>query len=388
MKNQLFIICIDSLRFNYLNQVKSLNESLKTSQFGRLKTILGYSGIGATFLTGKMPQEHNIWTEFYHRNNSGLAFFKNANFLENSFLEKPIRLAINFYLNLLRLVAGKNYFHKIQQIPLAKLGQFKTALVDNWICTHYVSGDSYFEILRKKQIPFLAIDWPLLINNRGFSIIPFYRNNDQTKTKLFFKKIDKAQVIWLRLWDLDTASHRYGIRSTQFKEAIDRLDDFIVSLMSQVKQRKADYLLWSDHGMVKVTKRIDINKAVSGLNLDYFLDSTLARFWFKDRQAKEKLEKVLAQFKKDGHILTDKERKIYQLNFMDNRYGDLVFLVNPGVLIYPNFYQKNKPVLAMHGYDPSYPDQFGMYITSLGKGRQDLEMKDMFPILKKWLNKA
>jgi hypothetical protein len=37
--------------------------------------------------------------------------------------------------------------------------------------------------------------------------------------------------------------------------------------------------------------------------------------------------------------------------FPDRRYGELIFLMNPGVLIHPSFFGNYAPA-GMHGYDP------------------------------------
>ena len=40
------------------------------------------------------------------------------------------------------------------------------------------------------------------------------------------------------------------------------------------------------------------------------------------------------------------------INFKHNDYGDVVFLADPGILIFPNFFQDKNPVKAMHSYEP------------------------------------
>jgi hypothetical protein len=45
--------------------------------------------------------------------------------------------------------------------------------------------------------------------------------------------------------------------------------------------------------------------------------------------------------------------------FADARYGDDVFLLEPGALLVPSF-MGHTPVAAMHGYDPAHPDMAGL----------------------------
>lgn len=58
----------------------------------------------------------------------------------------------------------------------------------------------------------------------------------------------------------------------------------------------------------------------------------------------------------------------------DKKYGDLIFLTNPGVLISPNFWQGNKQIKAMHGYDKNCE---GFYIIKKENKRKNLDMKDL-----------
>ena len=65
---------------------------------------------------------------------------------------------------------------------------------------------------------------------------------------------------------------------------------------------------------------------------------------------------------KQGKILTQRDRIHYQIP--EREYGDLIFLIEPKYLIYPNFYQKSKPFKAMHGYAPDKADLDGFLITN------------------------
>jgi hypothetical protein len=141
--------------------------------------------------------------------------------------------------------------------------------------------------------------------------------------------------------------------------------------------------------MVEVSKTVNIWEKIENLPLEFgkdyvmFLDSPSARFWFMNEKAEKLIENVLSEIH-DGKILTEKEYKDYKIRFKHNKYWDLIFLVNPGVLVFPNFFQREFPVKGMHGYQPSYKDNMGVFLAHLSGERKikkvdTVHMVDIFP---------
>ncbi|MEJ2722729.1 MAG: hypothetical protein P8181_16565 [bacterium] len=62
-------------------------------------------------------------------------------------------------------------------------------------------------------------------------------------------------------------------------------------------------------------------------------------------------------------MLTDSELERLGCGFNDNAYGDVIFLVEPGLLILPSFMSK-QPVAAMHGYHPGDRFSRGCFMTN------------------------
>ena len=128
--------------------------------------------------------------------------------------------------------------------------------------------------------------------------------------------------------------------------------------------REAWLYLCSDHGMVEVTASVDVMGRLQRLpwrqGRDYlaFFDSTMARFWWRTPAARDA---VLAELGREprGSWLSLAELANQGADFPDHRYGDDVFLLEPGALLVPS-YMGRTPVAAMHGYDPSHPDMAGV----------------------------
>jgi hypothetical protein len=114
--------------------------------------------------------------------------------------------------------------------------------------------------------------------------------------------------------------------------------------------------------MCDVTAHIDIMGSVESLGLaipgDFipFFDSTMARFKIGSARARAALEDLL-RGQRGGRLLSVEETESLGVAFPDGRFGDLIFLADPGVIILPS-YMGREGVAAMHGY---HPDAEGMH---------------------------
>ena len=92
----------------------------------------------------------------------------------------------------------------------------------------------------------------------------------------------------------------------------------------------------------------------------------MVRLWYLDddeRLRNELRDRVAARY--PGHFLTADELAAHHLRFTGRLYGDDIYLLPPGVAIFPNFHSFIKPK-AMHAYDPADQDQWGIFIGSAG----------------------
>lgn len=174
---------------------------------------------------------------------------------------------------------------------------------------------------------------------------------------------------FFHIGNLDRIGHQYGPHSPELKKELSKVDAGIKAIWQFAKERfdVVHFLVIGDHGMMEVEQTLNIGRVLENLSLKlgkdylYFLDSTMARFWFFSNHAKKLVTKKLNEIT-EGHILTKEELDRYHLNYSHNRFGDIIFLADPGVLIFPNFYQNRSPVKGMHGYAPETPDQQSMLL--------------------------
>ena len=119
---------------------------------------------------------------------------------------------------------------------------------------------------------------------------------------------------------------------------------------------EAAFYVFSDHGMTPIAGTFDLMGAIEALGWnaprDYLAlyDSTMARFWFFREEARAAIAGKLASLE-CGRVVSPAERKAWGIDFRDNRFGDLVFLMNEGRLMHPSHMGK-APWPGMHGFDP------------------------------------
>ena len=148
---------------------------------------------------------------------------------------------------------------------------------------------------------------------------------------------------------LDILGHKYGTKSKEIIEAIKKID-------KKISRMNWD-LIFSDHGMADVKKIISVP-----ITKNCFIDSDMARYWGNIKE----LEDIKKKFPlKYGKIIE-----------WDKKFGDLIFLANTNVLIFPNFWNE-KPVKAMHGYDGKHKDMKAFYIIKKNGREKNLDAKEL-----------
>src|SRR4029077_12734655 len=89
-----------------------------------------------------------------------------------------------------------------------------------------------------------------------------------------------------------------------------------------------------------------------------------------------------------GRILSSEDQRRFGIDFSDNRYGDVIFLMNTGVLIKPSFMGKRAPD-GMHGFDPEKDKYASAIFLSNHRPQQPVRtLIDVHSILSNWIDSA
>jgi predicted AlkP superfamily pyrophosphatase or phosphodiesterase len=381
------IFFLDALRYSDIdkNNTPFLEQTMRDGIGGPLETLLAYEGIAATIFTGTYPTQHGIWTRYYRNlKNSPFKWVHPVSpLLEKvdgpltSTRAKLVRYAV---MRLSTLLAGVSYFPGLDEVPMRELSQLDFSIRKKLFEPHcFGSIPSLFDILLANRLSYRYVDHDLF-------------DTDDTVCQKVLGQNFTENVTLVRLVDLDTTSHRYGLGSFERNKIVRHTDALVEKIVTSWRAKHPNLAVacFADHGMVKAEKFVDIQTILRSSDLvafrdyDEFLDSTVARFWGQDAVIEKIKEKLSGRT--EGRVLSNQERAAYHIP-ASSRWGQLIFLANPGYVISPNFFEKNSQVKAMHGYDPATPglETFlianGPMISPQASKTNKLRMVDVFPTI-------
>jgi predicted AlkP superfamily pyrophosphatase or phosphodiesterase len=343
----------------------------------KCETLFGYSATcDPTILTGASPRDHGHFS-FFVKCDPAQSPFKAMRFL--GWL--PDRLAGYHKIRnrLSRYVAkSKGYtgYFQLYSVPFRFLPWLDyTEKKDIYEPGGIIGGqESIFEVWKRSGKPWHRSDW---------------RNGDEKNYAETEELTGKGEVELLYLFTagLDAVMHRYGPWSQETRDAFKAFEKRIEKLvqLAESKYREVRLALFSDHGMTEVTKTSNLRVRCERLPLKYGIDyvavwdSTMARFWFHNEKAR-KLVTDLLNRAPEGQILSTETLKQWRCDFPENEYGELFYLLNPGVLFVPSFLNLSK-VPGMHGYSPDDKDSAASWLSNFETARPVLRLEDIFPVM-------
>jgi len=199
-------------------------------------------------------------------------------------------------------------------------------------------------------------------------------------------RCEEANFYFLYTAGLDSDLHRYGTTAPRVKDHLAWYRDRIERVAGAARGAGgADMVVLGDHGMCDVTSHIDIMGPVETLGLEIpgdfvpFYDSTMARFKINSTRSRDSLEKLLSS-RPSGRIMNSGDLKGLGAAFPDGRFGDLVFLADPGVIILPS-YMGSEPIAAMHGYHPDTEVMYSIMLSNRSLPARELSLCDVAGIV-------
>lgn len=313
-----------------------------------LETILGFSsGALPTLFTGRMPRDHGRWL-MYRRANGSTPFrgFGAVRALPPA-LQRSGRLT-RWLTRVVERRGVRGYFH-LYEVPRWLLPAFDLPERDDIFAPGGLPGGALWDTLEQRAVRWRGWNWRT-------------READALDAAAGAAAGGDARFVFCYTAELDATLHREGSAGAGVRTALDRYGHWIDRVLGAAGAGGDPVWLYllSDHGMVDVTRTLDVMGILDGLAprwpRDYlaFFDSTMARFWWRDRGARDVVRERLAR-EHGGRWLTPEELARAGADFADGGYGDDVFLLDPGVLLVPSFMGRS-PLAAMHGYDAAHPD--------------------------------
>jgi predicted AlkP superfamily pyrophosphatase or phosphodiesterase len=388
MKQVTVCILIDALRYDFVTHEDSpVLQSLRgqNSIQGVIEEPFGFIGRPATF-AGLYPEVSNISSMYWYepqKSPYGIAKYIPSFLDGRPLFSKYIRRVTTAYANIVHGNKERCYSFDTYNVPLHLLPYFNLVeQIAPWN-PRYLSQITLFDIFRENNVKWLFIGYP---------------GSDQ-RTRAIWDKFQREispdiSFVWLHFAETDWAEHEYGPMSKERKEKLREIDATIAKVRDELEKMfsQVHMLVFGDHGAVEVKETIDIKGRLESLNLRvgkdyvYFLDSTMARFWFKNDIARLWITEAMSSLLK-GKLLTEDDFVKYRAHFNHTRYGELIWVANEGVLILPNFWQGGSPVKGMHGYLPDVKDNQAAFLLSSPVLDKPVELKspcdmvDIFPTI-------
>jgi predicted AlkP superfamily pyrophosphatase or phosphodiesterase len=343
----LYIDALNSSIITHKNTPFLLNLTKKYF-YKKLENVPGYSfAIQSCLLSGKYPEETNLWMPYYYDPKRSPLLFKMLKKAGDSLPLKKI-LPINYLL----LHATRKFF-------------LKKGVHANNIPFGIIDRIAIYPYYYMSEIPFFGKLKRLMIEKN--ETILTYLGPPKIRSNFYHSLLEhldtakyEKQVVMVYDDALDGLGHRFGPNSDQYISYVRSLDRVLMVLYKKLRIISGDqftFIVFTDHGQCERKHTLDIiselDKKALEFGHDYisFVDATIALFWVKNEHIKEKLLDILRETQM-GVILNEQLKKKYHILFNDRRYGEIIFVLKPGNIFYPNFFSPFSAMKGLHGYLP------------------------------------
>ncbi len=383
------VIVLDAFRSSLVNKL-SVKISLSGDCKGKVGKLVGeiippFSfEPDAAFLTGHHPEQTDSGTHFWYAPEASPFYGIKRWVKVVDRLPHMAQLAVRQWIrwHMKRREETKRVYRNAQtaRIPFPFLPYFDIAIKHDPLEEGFSQFPTIFDIMEKAGKKLVYIGTPISSARTG-----------EVMAQLRDAPLEGVDLIFLFVGDLDGIGHQYGPGSQEYCEGLRQMGRFVQEVSTFVEKRVglSRVLIFGDHGMVQVNEIVDVQSALESLpvvpteDYIYFLDSTLARFWFFNERAREKITALMKNLD-GGRLITAEDRESYHIRYPYNRFGELIWWVDGGTLIFPNFWQDRKPVKGMHGYRREVTENLaGFLLMDPGLDgqwtlEQPLEMVDVF----------
>ena len=318
----------------------------------------GYSSSAIpTILSGKTPAEHGHLGLF--RFAPDHSPFKKLSRL--AWLFKPEsfwnRGRVRHHLSkILKRLYGFTGYFQLYRMPIWKLKFVDYCeKSDLFLANGMGNIANLHDTLSRKGVDFHISDWHL--------------SDDENYTAAE-KAIDHGKnFLFVYTASFDGVLHDNVGDFTTIQSKLDKIKIQIENLYKKAAEHAetVHFTIFSDHGMTPLTGTVDMIKKITESGLvfgqDYGVcyDSTMARFYYLNNNAKKVIEEIMKLF--PGHFLSKEEEIRYGIYRQDRAFGDGIFLLDAGLQIVPSD-MGEKPLNGMHGFSPEDEHSFAAILSN------------------------
>lgn len=343
----------------------------------RQRTVLGYScAAQPTILTGLSPAEHGHWAMFYRSEKSDLAPLARL-----GFLPAPLsghRRFRRWLLSWHRERSGFTGYYNFYRVPFPYFREFD--IVEKRDIYAPVAFDesvqSLFDHLAMAGVDYRVWNWRHGLDRAFAELEQSLSENPPPRFAMLYTATMDA-LLHGHVGDDEVVARALLDLESRVRKAVD---------LARERASRVDVIIFSDHGMLETTGSRDVMAAVANLGLrprkDYlaFYDSTMARFWLGSSGARDVITKALEDLG-CGTILSEADLKREGVYFGDGRFGDLIFLADPGTLVVPSHMGASAP-RGMHGFTPDHDDSYAILMSDSPISPEPAHIADTFRVLR------
>jgi Type I phosphodiesterase / nucleotide pyrophosphatase len=373
--NASIFVLMDALGWEWVKDHPFLR---KVAPYRRpLDSVLGFSTAAIpSILTGKFPEEHGRLTLFYLATD-GSPFDRlrwicalPPRMVENRYVRHGVKLAAS------RINRLSGYF-QLYGVPLRYLPRLDICEKRNIYAPGGIAGSiSIFDLLEQSATP--------------YKVYCYHDGSDRELLESIETDLREgaARFYFLYLAELDRFLHLNANDEPAVSRTLDRYSAALerVYEVARANYAGAEIHVFGDHGMAPTRRTVDIQARLDTLPIsapdDYLclLDSTMARFWYFTDRARGLVESVLGSNGLGGW-LDDGQLAQLRALFPDRRYGERIFLTQPGTVIAPSHMGVTAPP-GMHGFYPSAPSSRAAFLSSVDYGDRLNRITDVFEVMK------
>ena len=369
---------IDALGWELVNAVDFMAEELPCRR--KIEMQFGYSSTAIpTILSGRTPAEHGHLGLFrFAPGESPFGMLgRIAPLMRPPSFWNRGRIRHHLSRIIARLYGFTGYF-QLYQIPFRKL-----PLMD--YCEKY-------DLFARRGMGEIENLRDLLIRRRVAYHISDWRAGDRKNFAAARRAIRRNKnFLFIYTAELDGLLHRFPAPpvADAVRAKLDWYREEIGTLFQLCRERKRSLRLTviSDHGMTPLSRVVDLKSAlektplVFGRDYGACYDSTMFRATFLVPGAEKAIREAVKPFEPYGRWLSAAEEKHYGIYREDRRFGDAIFLMNPGVQIVPSD-MGDKPLNGMHGFAPEDKDSQAVILSTDGIPDRVRCVADYFGLMK------
>ena len=356
-------VFIDALGWRQVEKYDFLRDLLPNRR--KIEMQFGYSCTAIpTILTGKRPSEHGHLAFYDYAPEKSP--FKRMRFLAPFLRPRSFwrRGRVRHQLSkLIKRLYGFTGYFQLYGVPIERLPKLDYCeKKDLFVPGGLAPVKNLADVWGEQGLRYLISDWRLPESENFRIAADAFRSG----------AVDRAFVYSAAF---DALQHDNVGRDDVLRPKVEKYADTIRALHAALVEggRPFELTVFSDHGMTPLRGTVDAPSALAKAGLswgeDYAsaIDSTMARFWWlgADDAAKaavaSKVKSAMSGF--PGHWLTEGEMRRNGIWRDDHKFGDAVFLADPGVQFCPSD-MGVKPLNGMHGYDPADIDSLACWLST------------------------